>query len=503
MKTKFLIATLPKKGINADLLILFFEKSFIRKRQKNMRPFPDDISNELLDYFALKDFSGEFNETALLYPKNLPSIKRILLVGLGEYDNPTKDQISQLSSSVATIQKRVSSKRNYILLCNIDFEKERLLKSFLEGVYYERYRVDKFSSKEKEKGIEHHYVFVCRKAEYTPRFRKIIQKTLYYMEAVNITRDLANMPSNILSPEKLLNETKNIFSEYPEIKVEYLDKKELKQNKMNALLAVAQGSAANPYLIIIHYKPKKAVKKKLALIGKGVTFDSGGISIKPSANMEEMKFDMAGAAAVVGMMSVVAHIKPKYEALGVIPAVENMPDGGAVKPGDIVKAYNGKTIEIINTDAEGRLILADALAYTADKYKPDLMIDFATLTGAAVVALGDKMAALFSKSDELAQVLLRAGEQSADLLWRMPLLDAYFEELKSDFADIKNIGSRWGGAVTAAKFLEQFVGKSKWAHIDMAGTAYNTSHKKFMKKGATGFGPKLLGEALNAIEKIM
>jgi len=503
MKIKFLIATLPQKGINADLLILFFEKAFIRKRQKNMRPFPEDIAKVLLDYFNLKDFSGEFNETAMIYPENLSGIKRILFVGLGEHSDPTKDQLAELSSTVSKIQKKVSSKRNYVLLCNVYFNKERLLKSFVEGVFYERYRVDKFSSKENEKEIEHHYVFVCKKAEYTPRFRKIVQTTASYMESVNITRDLANRPSNLLPPDKLKDEVEGIFANFPEISTTHLDENDLRQNNMNALLAVSQGSKAKPYLILIHYKPKKTAKKKLALIGKGVTFDSGGISIKPSANMEEMKFDMAGAAAVVGMMSVIARIKPKFEVIGVIPAVENMPDGGAIKPGDIVTAHNGKTIEIINTDAEGRLILADALSYTETTYKPDLMIDFATLTGAAVVALGDKMAALFTASDQLAQVLLNAGEKSADLLWRMPLLESYFEELKSDFADIKNIGSRWGGAVTAAKFLEQFVAKTRWAHIDIAGTAYNVSHKKFMKKGATGFGPKLLAEALNKLDKIM
>ena len=503
MKTKFLIATLPQKGINSDLLVLFFGKDFIRKRQKNMRFFPSEIANTVLKYFALKDFNGDFNETALIYPEKLEGIKRILLVGLGDNSNPTNDQIVTLGSTISKFQKKISSKRNYVLLCNIEFSKEKLLRNFVEGVYYDHYKVNKFSNEDDAKKVEHHFVFVCKKAEYTPRFRKVLLMSVASMEAVNITRDLANMPSNLLPPVKLKDEIVKLFSKKTSISVGFLDEKTLKEKKLNALIAVAQGSREKPYLITVHYKPKKTSKKKLALVGKGVTFDSGGISIKPSANMEEMKFDMAGAAAVVGMMSVVAQIKPKYEVIGVIPAVENMPGGGAIKPGDIVTAYNGKTIEIINTDAEGRLILADALAYTEDVFKPDMIIDFATLTGSSVVALGDKMAALFTNSDKLAEIMLKAGEISSDLLWRMPLIEPYLEEIKSDYADLKNIGSRWGGAVTAAKFLEQFIDKAIWAHVDIAGTAYNVSHKKFLKKGATGYGPKLFAEMLTSIEKVM
>jgi leucyl aminopeptidase len=503
MKIKFLIATPPQKGINADLLIVFFDKAYIRRRQKDISSFPKGIDKVVLNYLKMKDFAGEFNETALIYPDGLPTIKRILFVGLGKYSDPTKEQIAELSSTISTIQKKISSKRNYALLCNIGYNKEKLLKGFVEGIYNSHYKIDKFSNRPKEKEIEHHYVFVCQKSEYTPRFRKILLTSIAYMEAIELTRDLANTPANLLPPEELKNKIKKHFSGVPGIKLSHLDEKALKDEKMNAMLAVSKGSVEKPYLLLIHYKPVKSTKKRLALVGKGVTFDSGGISIKPSASMEEMKFDMAGAAAVVGMMSFIAKMKPKYEVIGVIPAVENMPDGGALKPGDIVTAHNGKTIEVINTDAEGRLILADALSYTEKNYKPDVMIDFATLTGSSVVALGDKMAALFTANDKLAKILIKAADKSLDLLWRMPLLESYAKELESDFADIKNIGSRWGGGVTAAKFLEKFIKRTKWAHIDIAGTAYNNSNDKIIKKGATGYGVRLIAESLNTIEKIL
>jgi leucyl aminopeptidase len=219
--------------------------------------------------------------------------------------------------------------------------------------------------------------------------------------------------------------------------------------------------------------------------------------------MEEMKYDMSGAASVIGSMDIVSRLSPRFEVIGAIPAVENMPGGNAIKPGDVVTAFNGKTIEIINTDAEGRLILADALAYVEKEYSPQVMLDFATLTGSCMVALGDKRAGLFSNNEELSKLLKESGELAGERLWPMPMDDLYKKELESEVADIKNIGSRWGGAISAAKFLEEFVSKTTWAHIDMAGTANDIKHEDYLGKGATGFGTRLIGRALKLFEKYL
>ncbi|MEJ2543984.1 MAG: M17 family metallopeptidase [Calditrichaceae bacterium] len=225
--------------------------------------------------------------------------------------------------------------------------------------------------------------------------------------------------------------------------------------------------------------------------------------MKPSADMDEMKFDMAGAAATIGIINTASIIKPNTELIGIVPAVENMPGGNAVKPGDIIEAYNGKTVEIINTDAEGRLILADALAYSVKRFKPNLIIDFATLTGSIMAALGDKMAGMFSNSEELNRIFQKAGSISGDMVWPMPMLDAYSKLLESKYADIVNLGGRWGGAITAAKFLEEFVSEKIWVHFDIAGKANDVKNVDYLPEGATGFGPRLFFSALEEIEKVI
>jgi leucyl aminopeptidase len=237
------------------------------------------------------------------------------------------------------------------------------------------------------------------------------------------------------------------------------------------------------------------------LIGKGITFDSGGISIKPSAKMEEMKYDMAGGGAVAGAMYIAGKLKPKLDIIATIPAAENLPGGNATKPGDVITAYNGKTIEIIDTDAEGRLLLADALAFVVDIHKPNWIIDLATLTGSVVVALGNNCTGLFGNNRELLDMLQIAGEQSGDLVWQMPMFDDYKEQLESTIADLKNIGGREAGSITAAKFLEEFIDKTPWAHLDIAGTAYNVKDTKYMSTGATGAGVRLISKLFEMLVK--
>ncbi len=499
----FQIATLPRRGLRTSLLVIFMDQGFARKRQKDLSVFPEEIHQDLEDYFARKDFSGDAKESAIIYPRESQNIERILLVGLGKHPENSFDSFRALGFLVSEKQRQLKAKRTHIFMANLNFCREDFIRTFTEGVAFQRYRFDRFKSEPQKREPAATFIFVCNKVEYTPRFRKIIIEVNAMMEGVRLTRDLANQPSNLLTPSALKQSVQKQFKDAPHFKVETLGKKQMQTLGMNALLAVAQGSSQEPFLITIHYKPNKKNAKKLALVGKGVTFDSGGISIKPAANMEEMKFDMSGAAAVVGIMEVVKRLKPDLEIFALIPTVENMPGGNAIKPGDIVKAYNGKTIEIINTDAEGRLILADALSYAEEKFKPDLMIDFATLTGACVVALGDKRAGLFTKDEKIRDLLFRAGETSGDKVWPMPLDDIYNKDLESNYADLKNVGSRWGGAITAAKFLEHFTGKAKWVHVDIAGTAYDVKHLEYYGKGATGFGPRLIGSLLKQFEKAL
>jgi leucyl aminopeptidase len=304
-------------------------------------------------------------------------------------------------------------------------------------------------------------------------------------EAANLTRDISVEPPNLLNPSSLAARAR-AMCEANALTFEVLDQDRMRQLGMGALLGVAQGSAEPPALIVMQYKPEKpASADHLGLVGKGVTFDTGGISIKPSEGMEKMKYDMAGGAAVIGAMQAIARLKPSVTVTGLVPAVENMPGGRAQRPGDIVTSFSGKTIEILNTDAEGRLILADALTY-AKQLGCTHLVDAATLTGAIVVALGHTSSGIFANDDKLLEKWMAAAEEAGEKMWRMPLDDEYRDQLKTVYADIQNIGGRWGGACSAAMFLKEFVGDTPWIHADVAGTAWLDDAKPHLAKGPTG-----------------
>ena len=309
---------------------------------------------------------------------------------------------------------------------------------------------------------------------------------------VELAKEWANRPANHATPSHLADAARAL-ARRPGISCQILGPREVEKLKMGAFLAVAQGSAQPLRFIVLRYQGAAKSEAPTVLVGKGISFDTGGISIKPAAEMDEMKFDMSGAASVLGVFRALAELKPALNVVGLIPSCENMPDGRAVKPGDVVTSMSGQTIEILNTDAEGRLILCDALSY-AERFKPRAVVDIATLTGACVIALGGVRSGLFSPSDALAQQLLAAGEAAQDLAWRMPLDEDYAEGLKSSFADVGNVAGRAAGAVTAAKFLQRFTGKFDWAHLDIAGTAW----KSGAAKGATGRPVGLLLEYLHA-----
>ncbi|HET6182474.1 MAG TPA: leucyl aminopeptidase [Acetobacteraceae bacterium] len=309
-------------------------------------------------------------------------------------------------------------------------------------------------------------------------------------DGVFLARDLVTEPPNVLNPAEMAERTLKLRA--LGLEVEVLGPQEMRRLGFGALLGVAQGSVNEPRMVVMRWNGAGGTEKPVAFIGKGVTFDTGGISIKPAGGMEDMKWDMAGSATVVGLMAALAGRKAKVDAVGLVGLVENMPSGSAQRPGDVVKTYSGQTVEVINTDAEGRLVLADVIWYCQEKFAPKFMVNLATLTGAMIVALGHEHAGLFSNNDELAENLIAAGKATGERLWRMPLDEAYDRQIKSDIADMKNVGGRPGGAITAAQFLQRFVNNVPWAHLDIAGTAWASKDSPVTPKGATAFGVRLL-----------
>lgn len=373
-------------------------------------------------------------------------------------------------------------------------DEEYYYQSFVEGLYYGNYAFDKYKTEKKYPRELNVYFY----AEDAKKLKTAVSNAANIMEGVNFARNFQNEPANNLTPQKFAQKLK-VLQDYG-IKVRVFNDNQIKKMKMGGLIAVGQGSSNKPRFIVLEYKPstKKNKKlKKVALVGKGITFDSGGISIKPASGMGEMKGDMSGAAVVAGTLKAAALNHLNVHLFGIIPAAENMLSGEAFRPGDIIKTASGKSIEIDDTDAEGRVILADGLEY-ASKLKVDEIIDLATLTGACVVALGESVAGLFTQDDRLADDLYQSGMKTYDRVWRLPIWDDYSELNKSEVADVKNYGGRWGGAISAAKFLELFVDKKiTWAHIDIAGPALKNPSVSYGKKYMTGFGVRLLVEYLS------
>jgi leucyl aminopeptidase len=325
---------------------------------------------------------------------------------------------------------------------------------------------------------------------------KLLKENLAAIEGVYLAKDLVSMPPNIMYPATFAEECKKL--EKLGVKVSVLREKDMEKLGMNALLGVGRGSERESHLVVLEWygHPKGKKEQPIAFVGKGVTFDTGGISLKPATNMADMKYDMAGAGAVAGLMKALAGRKAKVNVIGVMGLVENMPSGSAQRPSDVVVSMSGQTIEVDNTDAEGRLVLSDALWYTQDKFKPKFMVDLATLTGAVVIALGENCyAGLYANDEKLAQQLREAGDKVGEFLWRMPLKEHYDKQINSEIADVRNTGSgRGGGSITAAQFLQRFVNKCTWAHLDIAGVAWDKNGSDLCSKGATGFGVRLLNQ---------
>ena len=404
---------------------------------------------------------------------------RLILVGAG----PQKElSATRLRSVIATGVRAAgqSAKTALLVLPSDDVD----LRAVGEGVGLGAYRFTKYFTGERRPKTELAKLVVSLPSHKpSAAAKKTLALGLDIAAAVGIARDAVNEPPNVLYPETLAKLAQKVAQQH-QLKIKVLDKKGILAAGMNLHYAVGQGSANEPRFIHISYTPKKK-KKKLVFVGKGLTFDSGGLCIKPAPGMGEMKSDMGGAAAVLGLMAAVGSLRPDVEVHGIIGAAENMPDGDAYRPADVFTSLEGKTVEIINTDAEGRLVLADALAY-ATRLKPDVLVDAATLTGAALIALGKSCSAFYTADDALANALDTAARSAGESFWRMPLLDELAESLKSDVADLKHTGDRYGGSITAALFLREFVGKTPWIHCDIAGPVLSERAKGVLPKGGTG-----------------
>lgn len=449
---------------------------------------------------SLKEFKGEKDETVTLY--DLPGIKarRVIFWGLGKLEKIDRETLRTMAGKTVKgcLQQGPANLWFAVPEAQINgLETSSVLKAMQEGAYLGNHLFDKYKGDKKKRPLKQINFRVAASA--ARKLRPISKKVATVCEGTTLAREWINTPSNDKTPEKL---TRSIASRAKKqgLKVRVLNETQLKQKKFGALLAVAAGSQSKPSLVILEHKVPGA-KKTIALVGKGVTFDSGGLNIKTGNSMATMKADMSGAAAVAATLISAAQIKSKFNLIGAIPIVENMLSGKATRPGDIIRSYAGKTIEIGNTDAEGRLILIDAISYVVKTYQPQFLIDVATLTGACVVALGEKIAGVFSTDENLASAIIAAGEKTHERCWRMPLPEDYKELLKSEFADMNNIGStRWGGAIAAALFLSEFAADTPWAHIDIAGPAYHSKESAYCGAGGTGFGVRLLAELFDRLE---
>ncbi len=432
-------------------------------------------------------FSGKLGETVpVLAPAGLEKLT-IILIGTGDPKNHDDLAMRKLGAKLVRYM-RGTDRRDATFA--FDLTGAEKVAQVAYGAVLGRYRFDKyFTKKDKEKqSAPAKLVISVKDAAAARRAYKPLESL---GQAMNFTRDLVSEPANIIYPESLAEACVGLRK--LGVGVQVLGEPQMEKLGMGALLGVGQGSARGSRLVVMKWNGAAKSKKPVAFIGKGVTFDTGGISIKPSGGMEDMKWDMGGSAAVIGAMHAIAARKAKANVVGVVGLVENMPSSTAQRPGDIVTSMSGQTIEVINTDAEGRLVLADALWYTQSKFKPQIMVDLATLTGAIMVALGHEYAGLFSGDDGLAGKLLKAGEEVGEPLWRMPLNDSFDKQINSDAADMKNVGAgRWGGSTTAAQFLQRFTNDVPWAHLDIAGMAWAYKTKDTMGKGATGFGVQLL-----------
>ncbi len=504
--TKLISITSNTDSFAADLVVFF-------SQQNKKGVLATDLSvksKELEQAIALGDYGGDDGETLLIYPQKDPKCNdfsgRQLFVGLGSIfdksDIELREQCRITGGLIAKAARKLKIETLSLTVpCIKTMELDDVAECIVEGLLLGDYSFDKYqkedSKKPNHKGIKKISVYSTGKQNKMEVCLKRAKSSAY---AARSARNMANEPGNQWTADSFAQYASELAKKYT-MKCSILTKRDMKRLKMGGILAVNQGSSEPPKMVILQYKAKRDTAQTLLIVGKGLTFDSGGVSLKPGAGMQDMKYDMCGGAAALSVMAVVGEEKPDVNVIAIIPATDNMGGSSALKPGDIIRHYGGITSEIINTDAEGRLILADALAYGIKKYAPDCVIDLATLTGAVIMGLGHHRTGLLGNNQNFLQKVLIAGERCGEPLWQLPLDKEYSDQIKSTVADIKNTGGRPAGTITAAAYLQKFVGDTPWAHLDIAGTAWDFTKKSYIPKGPSGTGVRTLAELIRNWKK--
>ena len=469
-------------SLNTQLLVNYvFTDEVSSLSISEITPDFDPIIREITES---NEFRAKDGTISIVHNNVGSGIKRALLLGMGDKKNLDPEKTRNLTGKVVIKAKELGI-TEFVLIPFKNMDKEHL-SAMVEGIKLSDYSFNNYKRDEDRNDLNQVRILIVNDMKSN---QKIIQHSVVVSDAVLFTRNISNLPPNDCSPKDLVTFSKKL-SENQKVKVRVIENEEMKSYGFEGILAVGKGSASSPKLIVLEYSGSTK-NRPIVIVGKAVTFDTGGISIKPSEKMEEMKFDKCGGCNVLGIMKAVSDLGLDTNVIGIIPAVENMPSGTSYRPGDIIKMYNRKTVEVLNTDAEGRIILGDALSFAVKTFAPKAIIDMATLTGAAIIALGTNVAAMVGNDDDLVTKILEYSNQTGEKIWQLPLFEEYKEQLKSSNADMKNIGGRSAGAITAAAFLSNFVEDTPWVHLDIAGTAWTqegTKEKSYNPKGATGFG---------------
>ena len=497
----FKVIKTPPEQYGGDMAVYFVRQPIKKGAPKSTCK---EAGQVLSRAFEAGDFLAKEEQTLMFYPeksgKTRKRIKRVLIVGLGK-DDFSREIFRKCGGAASLAALKTKARKIIVTIPEIKgFNRSELTECLVEGLFLGAYQFRKYKTNHDNNDEEEESAGIDEIALYAPDaagVRKGLKRGSGAAEAVGVARDMANEPGNYWTPSRFADYGRELADKYG-FKARILSKRDMKRLGMGGILGVSQGSDQPPEMVILEYRTGKKVPT-LLIVGKGLTFDSGGISLKPAAGMGDMKYDMSGGAAVLAAMQAIGEESPKrVDIVAIVPATENLPGPSALKPGDVITHYGGKTVEVVNTDAEGRLILADALAYGVDKFKPDAVIDLATLTGAVIIGLGHHRIGMLSNDDKLAGRITHAGERSGELLWQLPLGPEYTKQLKSRVADMKNVGGRAAGTITAAAFLEKFVGDVPWAHLDIAGTAWNYTKKSYVPKGPSGIGVRILLELVRA-----
>jgi len=501
MKMNIKVITGDITKIEADaIMVNFFEG--MERTDGDIATIDEALAGTLSQLISKGEIKGKLNEVTVIHSMGKIPAARVAVVGLGKQTELSLNKIRGAVAETCRLLQKKGVKTVATVAQGagiISIIPEGSAQAITEGALLGLYSFRKHMTKEAEYGEIEQITIVDANRDNLSLLEKGCNRGRILAEATNLARDMVNEPANYMTPTHMAEMATKLAKTHG-LEISVLEREQMQEMGMGALLGVTQGSRQPPKFIILQYRGSSSGEINIALVGKGITFDSGGISIKPSQGMEEMKGDMAGGAAVMVAMGAIAQLKPNANVMALVPCAENLPDGNSIKPGDVLTAMDGKTIEIISTDAEGRLILADALSY-ARKQSVKSIVDVATLTGACRVALGDVCTGAFTNNQELVDKVVAAGTEAGELVWQMPMYEDYKEQNKSDVADIKNVGGRYGGAITAAQFLAEFAGDTPWVHLDIVGTSLSDKERNHLVKGATGVPVRTLVNLILSLAK--